>query len=125
MSAQNEGSTAQVTVVLTKEPSFLDDKIDLNTLRLALKRHSAKAVDTMVKILDDTTASIDLKYKVAKDLLGLQVSVASEISKDQMARLIAELKLNPGGRKTLTELTDETGDEDDTPMVDFDNIRQV
>lgn len=121
MSAQEAGSTAQVAVVLTEErPSFLDNKIDLKTLHLALKRESKIALDAFVKILTNEKASDDMKFKAAKALLELQVAVAAEINKDQLQRLIAEAKLPPG-RTALSKVSDE----DDAPMVDFDNIREV
>lgn len=109
-------------VYTTKQQSFLDDGIDkaLKSLKLELKRVSGDAVKALVKFLTDEKAEPKLRLQAATALLDFQVKVADKISADQIARLIAEVKLNPTGSKRLT-----TDDDDDMPAVDFGTVQSI
>jgi hypothetical protein len=104
--------------LVATEPSFVLDSIDLKQLQSNLKRVSKAAVDVLIKCLESEDEK--MRMQAAKMLLEFQITVAKEISADQMSRLIAEVKLsrNPQGR--IAE-----GDKPQAPLVDFDNIREV
>lgn len=115
-------ASGTVQVYTAKQESFLDDgkALGLKSLKLELKRHSSDAVQALVKLLTDKDSEPKIRLQAATALLELQVKVADKISSDQIARLIAEVKLNPTGSKRLT-----TDDEDSTPLVDFGTVQKV
>lgn len=115
----NNDASGTVQVYTAKEETFLDDgkTLGLKSLRLELKRHSSDAVQALVTLLTDKDTDPKLRYQAATALLELQVKVADKISSDQIARLIAEVRLNPSGTKQLTS--------DDTPTVDFGTVQKI
>lgn len=116
-------STTSATIMVVKpEPSFLDDTVDLKKLLKALTKPSAKAIETLVKLLESKDERTQLT--AAKALIEMQVQVADKISADQMQRLIAQVKLKqPSG--TLVPLGTEGGTQKQRPLVDFGNIREI
>lgn len=105
-------------VLVAEAPSFLLDGIDLKALHSALKRTSKAAIDVLIACLESQEEKTRLQ--AAKMLLDFQVTVAKELSADQMGRLIAEIKLarNPQGKIG-------SGEDATMPRIDFDNIKDV
>lgn len=114
----NEAVSASVIEVDT--PSFLTNGIDLKRLLRDVSKQTRAAIDALTGLLSSNDEKIRLG--AAKALLDLQVTVAKEISVDQMQRLIAEVKLNAGSRRLLG-----SGEDEDTsrPLVDFTTIQKV
>lgn len=116
-------ATDSVVVTYTEEvPSFLDNSVKLDKLLRELVKHGKKAVEVLVEVLDSEKVDLKTKMAAATKLLEFQVSVAKEVSTDQLQRLIAEVKLvkNPSKRLVPGE---EHGQ--NTPLVDFVNIRKI
>jgi hypothetical protein len=104
--------------LVAQSHSFLVDGIDLKALHKNLKSFSKEAVETLVTLLKSNNHKI--KLQAAQVLLNLQVTVAKEISDDQIQRLVAEIKVANGSQGKI-----EGDDEKNTPLVDFTNIRGV
>jgi hypothetical protein len=118
--SNHDSSTASVVVVMQEEaPSFLTNSVDLKKLHTDIKRHSKAAIDALVSMLDSTDPKI--KLTAATKLLEFQVSVAKELSSDQMQRLIAEVKLVKSPKSNLVPVEDQKA----RPLVDFTTIRSV
>lgn len=114
---QTEGKDAIVT--------FLKGKHELAKLLKELAKHSDAAVKYLVDTLQDKDADVKVKVDCAKTLIQLQAQVAKQISEDEMARLIAQVKLGGKG-KSLTLTPGEGGEEKPTtPRLDFDSVREV
>jgi hypothetical protein len=105
------------TELVAQDAGFVVDSIDLKKLHLALKKHTAEAVEVIVKLLGSNDEKTRLT--AAKMLLDFQVVVAKEISADQVSRLIAEIRLVRGAPKGRIA-------EDDVhpPLVNFSDIRE-
>lgn len=115
---EENGSTVSL-VVETKEDtqSFLTEAVDLKKVARELTKASSKAVEALLKCLESKDERVQLQ--AATKLLEFHVSVAKEISSDQVQRLIAEIKLT----KNQTKLIDASGPK--KPIVDFTTIRQI
>ena len=118
--SNHDSSTTSVVVVMQEEAqSFLTNSVDLKKLHTDIKRHSKAAIDALVSMLDSTDPKI--KLTAATKLLEFQVSVAKELSSDQMQRLIAEVKLVKSPKSNLVPVEDQKA----RPLVDFTTIRSV
>lgn len=104
-------------------PSFLDNGKTLNLKKLLreLAKNQDIAVLTLVNLMTRDTVEDKIKLQAATSLLELHVKVADKTSQDQIARLIAEVKLNPTGRKQLTN----AGEDSTVPMVDFGTVQKI
>ena len=100
-----------------EQPLFVKKKHELASLLKEIEKGSSEAVDLLVCTMNSDGDKVDLKTKLecAKILLDLQIKVSSEISKDQLTRQIAEIKvkglstpleLEPGQKKRLPPTTD-------------------
>lgn len=118
----DDESSGSVQVYGTELPTFLDDgkSIGLKSLKLELKRHSSTAVQALVTLLTDKDTDAKIRLQAATSLLELQVKVGDKISQDQIARLIAEVKLNPTGRKQLS-----SSEDPGRPSVDFGTVQKI
>ena len=85
---------SQITVV--EKPVFLKKKHELQKLLNSLERATPQAVDLIVETMNSDNEIITTKMKLecAKSLLELQIKVSTEISRDQLTRQIAEIKVN-------------------------------
>lgn len=108
-------------VLVAQNHSFLLDGIDLKDLQSRLKRCSKQAVDLLVKTLEDDKIDLKTRLDCAKVLLNFQVTVAKEISADQMGRLIAEIKVVQNGNAG----TIGTDEKPKPPRLDFDTVQTV
>lgn len=120
MSDNKNGSTQLVVAVEERELSFLDSSVDLKAVARKLTSASSKAVEVLLKCLESNDEK--LRLQAATKLLEFQITVAKEISHDQMQRLIAEFKLARGGK---TKLVDAENGGKKKPVVDFANIRKI
>lgn len=112
--------TQETALATVKDNSFLDDRLNLDKMLRAVSEKQAKAIKTLVEIID-TSKSEEMRYKAAVKLLDLQVLLAEKMSTDQINRLIAEFKFtnNPTGN-----VVDLPGSKN-TPLVDFTTVQQV
>lgn len=106
-------------VVVLEQKSFLSDSINLKQLHRLLKTHGEAAIGILVAALQDK--DVRVRMQAASKLLDMQILVAKEINADQMARLIAEIKIANGPKRLGA--TEE--DENLTPIVDFTNVRAI
>jgi len=104
-------------VMVAREASFLNDSIDLKALHKALKNVSKEAIDALTEILKDEKIDPKVRVAAAAKLLDLNVTVAEAISKDQIQRLIGEVRKGA--------LKGEVVDEDNRPVVDFHNVQAI
>jgi hypothetical protein len=111
--------TTNNEVLIAEDPSFVRDSIDLKALHSQLKKVSKQAIDVLVALLESKDEKNRLQ--AAKMLLEFQITVAKELSADQMQRLIAEIKI---AKNSQGQLTDEQS-RANMPLVDFTNIREV
>lgn len=116
----NNGSVTLVVETKEEEHSFLTETIDLKKLAKKLTTNVNSAVDVLVGFLESKDDR--LKMQAATKLLEFHVSVAKEISADQMQRLIAEIKVAKGS-KTQKLIDAENGKT--KPVVDFTTIRAL
>lgn len=118
MNEQN-GSTVLVIETVEAIPSFLTETVDLKRIAKDLGKASSKAVEILLKMLESKDERVQLQ--AATKLLEFHVSVAKEISSDQLQRLIAEIKIaRPANGK---QLVDASGPK--KPVVDFTTIRTI
>lgn len=120
------GSTVTLVVETQPDlPSFLDNKVDLKRLAREIGRASGRALEVLMALLNSTDERVRLE--AAKKLIEFQVSVAKEISNDQMQRLIAEIKLVRQPKQKLIPAGEGEGGEAQTnkPVVDFHTIRTI
>lgn len=117
MEPESIGST---TVALqVKKRTFLDDEVQLKALSRELGKASKDAVAVLVKMLQ--SPDVRLQMQAAVKLLEFDIDVKKSVSSDQIQRVIAEIKMNGPGTKTL-ELEDGGKKK---PMVDFATIRSI
>lgn len=118
---QNDAGSTVNLVVATQpeEHSFLTKTVDLKRVAKELTKASSTAVEVLLKLLESKDERV--RMQAATKLLEFQITVAKEISHDQMQRLIAEIKLNGGSTKKLIA-AQEGGKK--RPVVDFQTIRQ-
>lgn len=117
MEPENSGSV--VVALQVKRNTFLANEIDLKKVDRELSKVSKEAVDVLSDMLKHT--DVRIRMQAAIKLLELGIDVKRTISSDQMQRIIAEIKLNGPGNKTL-ELEDSAKSR---PIVDFSNIRSI
>lgn len=121
-------SSTEITVITKEElPSFIKKKHELQKVLDSISKGSSAAVKLLLDTITDEKVDIKLRVQCAKDLLTFHTSIADQISKDQMNRLIAEIKIaNKGVTPSLT-VGGKDDDEDDstTPVLDFTTIREV
>ena len=115
--------------IKTKEvniPSFIRKRHELDKLFKALQELSPKAIELLEGILEDVELPIKIRFEAAQTLLNKQIDTAKQINADEMQRLIAEYKFNrDGGRLKGIGNGSTVDDDDDTPLLDFDNVRQI
>lgn len=119
----DDESSGSVQVYEAEVPSFLDNgkTLGLKSLHLKLKKNDEDVVKVLVDLLVDPKTEPKLRLQAATTLLEYRVKVADKMSSDAISRLIAEVKLNPTGRKQLT-----SGGSDPTmPLVDFSTVQKV
>ncbi len=117
-------TTEDVTVQPGEEkpvPSFLKDKHELAKLFKSLDKASQAAVKLLTETLESTDKDVTLKMKLecAERLLDFYMRTAKQISDDDMARLIAEVKL--GGSKQGFVLKE--GERPAQPVLNFSEIK--
>lgn len=105
-------------VMVAREASFLNGSIDLKALHSALKKVSKEAVDALTEILKDEKIDPKVRVAAAGKLLDLNLGVAEAISKDQIQRLIGEMRKGKASGELLP-------DDSDRPLVDFHNVTAV
>jgi hypothetical protein len=100
--------------------SFLKGKHELARLLKSLDKASQAAVDLLIRTMENSEDE-KLRAACAKDLLTFYAAVSKQISDDDMARLVAEVKLGGGRGRTLKL----TPGEPEKPALNFDEIREV
>lgn len=103
-------------------PSFLKDKHELAKLMKELDKASSSALATLIKVMTETKDE-KLKAGCAKDILAFYTATAKQISDDDMARLIAEVKLGGGKKAGMVLPPGEV--KPATPSLDFEHIKAV
>lgn len=88
---------------------------DLAKMLRSMNKESEEALKVLLKLMESTDERIRLES--VKLFMTIYKEIANTINDDQMRRLIAAAKF--GGPRQL-EI-----DEDDTPLVDFNNIQDV
>lgn len=90
---------------------------ELSRLLRTLTKESEGAVEVLVKLLSSKDEKV--RKDAAKTLIDMQISVAEMINKDDITRILGEIRIN-GATGKMFEV-----DEDDTPLVDFKTIQDV
>ena len=109
-----------VVALQVKKLTFLDEEILLKKLSKEFSKSSKDAIEVLVKML--SSPDDKMRMQAAIRLLEFDVDIKRAISQEQMQRMIAEIKINGGGSKTL-EL--EAASVKSRPVVDFSNIRNI
>jgi GTPase Era involved in 16S rRNA processing len=113
--------SSQITLV--EKPVFIKSKHELAKVMKALDKASNQAVDLIVNTMNSTNSEVTPRMKLdcAKSLLELQLRVSAEISKDELLRQMAEIKVNGLSRS----LGEDTEQKKLAPKVDFLTIQNV
>ncbi len=122
-------------LVVTKEvPTFLKKKHELSGMLKQLEGVSKEIIEDLVETTRDEKVDIKTKTNIRLDLLKLQAAIADQISKDQMARTIAEVKIG-GATRNLSAVPEDTGprldfttihpDFADAKIVDLSNVKSI
>lgn len=106
---------------MNTEPQFTPEVISFirksGELSKLLRRSDRVAVDAL-KFLEDTMndekADLKLRVACAKEIVGINIDTAKIVNQDNLQRMVAQLKLNPG-QGNLVE-------KDSTPVLDFDTV---
>jgi HEAT repeat protein len=120
MSNENTGSVTATVVLTEQNPSFLEEKVQLQKLSKELSKASKEAIEILLSLL--TSKDERIRMQAAIKLLEFEIDVKKAISQDQMQRLIAEIKLNRDPQTTKIPLE---ADGKKRPIVDFSTIRQI
>ena len=116
-------TTVQVQTIQEPALSFLKKKHDLQNTLNRVQRASKEAIELLTTCMNDEKLDIRFRAQCAKDLIGMEVTMTDIISKDNMSRLIAEIKLNPGNvNNNLKTLPDKPSG---VPALDFATISSV
>lgn len=109
-------------IVAVDSPQFVKKTHELTSLFKLLDAGSKDAVDLIVKTMNAEEKDVGLKMKIqcAEKIIDLKIKVAETISKDQLTRQIAEIKVNG-----LPPPQGSTADKPRGPVIDFDNIQKV
>lgn len=104
-------------------PTFVKKKHELDKLLKSLEKAVPEAVALLVEIMSDDKVPVDVRMKCASKLIDSKIDTVKQINADEMARLVAEYKIGSGGKLIGRGSTAE--EKDNTPALDFDNIREV
>lgn len=110
-------------IVAVDKPQFVKKTHELASLLKLLDSGSEDAVELLVETMNakDGENAVPLKLRVqcAEKIIDLKIKVAETISKDQLTRQIAEIKVNglppPEGTTVRPK----------GPVIDFDTIKKV
>lgn len=115
-----EGEKAEITSPIGGKISFFTGKPhDLQKTLDSLRRNGPTAVKQLI-LLATVSKDEKVQLEASKALLDMSAKISKEISRDQLTRLIGEVKLNSGnvqGMKTIGE-----DDVEDDAVVDFSSI---
>lgn len=112
---------AEVIVAVDK-PQFVKKTHELTSLFKLLDSGSKDAVELIVKTMNADEKDVPLKMKIqcAEKIIDLKIKVADTISKDQLTRQIAEIKVNGPPPQEGS-----TADRPRGPVLAFDTIQKV
>lgn len=111
--------------VRTKEAeptTFLKKKHELDRVIKGLESGAEDAVKLLVDIVKDETLDVKFRATYAEKLLTHLASMVDQKNKDQINRMIAEIKVKPGGATKQLELDEE--DDNSPPILDFSTVRE-
>lgn len=98
----------------SKKDKSLTQAHSLTALHKKIKKHSAKAIETLIEIIDSEDSSAAEKKDAAKFLLSLQVDMEDKINKDSLQKTIIALRLQQQNDKANMK---DVGGGDGTPYV--------
>lgn len=102
-------------------PTFLKSRHELTSIIKSLTPAAAEAVKYLVSVLNDEKATPTARIDAAKMLITENRNSITQKNADDMARLIAEIKVGRGANNKQTiEESKKTG-----PILDFSTIREV
>ncbi len=107
--------------VLVPQDNFIKKTHELSSLLKNIEAGSRDAVDVLVNTMnsDDKEVPLKLKVECADKLLHLQVKIADTISKDQLTRQIASIKVKGMSASLGSE------DRPLAPILDMTTIQQI
>jgi len=109
-----------------KNKSFIERKRPIDTLRRKLARCSPAAIDMLEKIMKDLNNPASERASAAKVLLSMYADILHKDSQDKIKRLEMQLKYKEAiDLLNGTTVPDQYDGDDDTPLLDFDNIEDV
>jgi hypothetical protein len=113
----------EITIQTKEEPiTFLKKTHELQAMLKALDKGSKDAVELLVRTMNDEKQDLKIRLDCAKTVISSNASVAAQVSADSMSRLIAEIKVKPGGASKTLTLED---GKPKTPLLDFSTIREI
>ena len=86
---------------------------DLKKILRQLDKDSAEAIELLSTVMKDTEQDTKIRVQAAQYLIDKRIQVSESVSRDQLARTMAEAKILFEERKALPREKDVT--EDDTP----------
>lgn len=91
-----------------------------------LKRHFNTALETLVSIMEDNLEKGETRVKAASIMASKYIEIIRNEDDDQYRRLKAQIeldgKMEVDGEFQSPECEAEEVEEDNTPLIDFDNI---
>lgn len=111
-----------MAVALKEGQIFVKRKHELADTLKQLDRVTPDAVDLIAEAMNDVKETRKNRVEFAKYLLDVKIRVAETISKDELTRQIAEIKV--AGLKTPL-LQDEDNPKPKAPMLDMSTIQSV
>lgn len=105
--------------VASDNPTFIRKKHELTDLQKLLAKNSALAVQVLIDTMNKEDQTDKEKRECAKLLIQYDIEVSKAINQDNMARMIAEIKMNGNNSKSLHV------EDDNTPLVSFDEVQAV
>jgi len=112
-----------MAVVLREGQMFVKKKHELADLAKQLGRITPAAIDLMAsKMEDEENVPLKERLKLAEAIIDLQIRITDQINKDELNRLIAEMRAT-GPKTPLIP-----GDEDkkpSAPRLDMHTIQEV
>lgn len=110
--------TTEILTVEEPQINFIRKKHDLQSTFKLIEKGSDKAIEMLIAAISDPALDPKFKAQISLEYLTLMMAMSDTISKDNIARQVAQVKL--GGPQVTNLKT-----VDNTPTLNFSTISSV
>jgi hypothetical protein len=98
--------------------TFIRKTGELNKLLKRVDRISPEAIALLEKTMNDESKDLKLRIACANDLISYNIDIAKIVNNDALQRMIAQIKIAPGGGSKNLE-------NKSVPKIDFDTVVEL